>query len=362
MRRLDEQVGGALVDFGGQAAHRAGQRDRPGVVRDHDVVGVQVPDHVVEGFQPLARLGPAHHDRPADLGAVEGVQRLAELEHQVVGHVHREGDGPDARTRQPDPHPQRRARPGAEVAHLAQHEPVTRGRVGDTGRPDVPGHPAQVGAEPGVRRQPGVGRVGERDPERDGELAGHAADGHAVTAVRGHGDVEDLVAQAGVADEVRAERGVGRQHQDAGVVIADAQLAGGADHALRHAAVGLALADLEAAGQHRAGLGQRHPVADREVGGAADDPEVALAAGLVAFLGRDLAVPDRLLELGQFLDREDFGDDDAADVVAGRLDGLHLEPGGGQPLGHLGRLDGHLHRRILAQPGKRKLHQIPPVR
>ena len=47
------------------------------------------------------------------------------------------------------------------------------------------------------------------------------------------------------------------------------------------------------------------------------------------------------------------------------LDGLHLEPGRGQPRGDLGGLDGHLHRRVLAQPGKRKLHgqiSIPKAR
>ena len=43
------------------------------------------------------------------------------------------------------------------------------------------------------------------------------------------------------------------QHDDAVVVVAHAQLAGRADHAVRGAAVGLAGGDPEVAGQHAAG-------------------------------------------------------------------------------------------------------------
>ena len=46
-----------LRDLGRQPAHGAGHRDRPGVVGDQDVVGVEVADDVVERLQPLA--GPA---------------------------------------------------------------------------------------------------------------------------------------------------------------------------------------------------------------------------------------------------------------------------------------------------------------
>ena len=61
------------------------------------------------------------------------------------------------------------------------------------------------------------------------------------------------------------------QHQDARVVVADAELADRADHAVGDVAVGLARGDREAAGQHRAGQRDDDEVADGEVVRAADD-------------------------------------------------------------------------------------------
>ena len=125
----------------------------PGRVGDQDVVGVQVADHVVEGLQPLARPGPADHDRPVQPVPVERVQRLAQLQHQVVGDVdgqrHRAHAGPG----QPDPHPQR-GRPGrVDAADLAQHEPVAGGRVLDAGRVHLGGHRIDIGGQ--AQRRPG---------------------------------------------------------------------------------------------------------------------------------------------------------------------------------------------------------------
>ena len=60
--RLDHQVPWRSRDLGRQPAHRAGQRDRPRGVGDEDVLGVQGPDHVVEGLQPLPRPRPPDHD------------------------------------------------------------------------------------------------------------------------------------------------------------------------------------------------------------------------------------------------------------------------------------------------------------
>src|SRR5690348_15282287 len=145
----------------------------------------------------------------------------------------------------------------------------------------------------------------------------------------GDRQVEHPVAQPGPAGEVLAQRRVVGQHQDAGVIVAEAELGGRADHALRHPAVGLAGADLESARQHGPGQRQRHQVTDREVDRAADDVPVLAVARL------NPAVPDRLAEPGQLLDLADLGDDHAGDVVPGRLDGLDLEADRGQPGGYL---------------------------
>jgi hypothetical protein len=307
--------------------------------------------------------GYRDHDLAGQLGPVEGVQRLAELQHQVVGHVDRERHRADPAARQPDPHPQRGAGRRVEAAHLAQHEPVAGGRVVDARRVDVPAHVVQRPAEQGRVRQRGHGRVGERRPVRAGELAGKPAYGHGVAAIGRDRDLEHLVAQPRVLHEVGAERGVGGQHQDAGVVVADGQLLHRADHPLGNAAVGLARADLEPARQHRARQRERDPVADGEVGRAADHPGRLVGGG--AELGlRDghPAVPDRLLQPRQLLDRHHLGDHHAADVMPDRFERLHLEPRRGQPASDLDRVDGFLQPRVLAQPGKRHPHLRSPSR
>ena len=69
-----------------------------------------------------------------------------------------------------------------------------------------------------------------------GVLAGHTAHGEAVAAVRGHVDLEDLLPQAEDADGVGPGSGwllalvavLGQpllEHDDAGVILADAELA-----------------------------------------------------------------------------------------------------------------------------------------
>ena len=366
MRRFDHQVGGRLVDLGGQAAHGAGQGNRPGRVGDQDVLRVQGPDHVIQRLQLLPRLRPPDHDRAGQLGPVERVQRLPELEHQVVGHVHRKRHAANPAPGQPHPHPQRGERRRGEAAHLAQHEPVAAGRVVDAGRVHVRAHVVKLTAEQRRIRQGGLGGIAERHAERAGELARDAAHRHGVAAVGRHRDLEHLVAQVRVGHEIRAQRRVGGQHQDAGVIVADGQFAGRADHSLGNVAVGLARADLEPAGQHRAGQRQRHPVADGEVDRAADHAGRLLRRpGQLAVGDGDAAVPDRLLQVlgsGQLLDEEHLGDHHATDVVPDRLHRLDLEAGRGQPPRDLGGIDGLGQRRVLAQPGKRHSHVRSPSR
>ena len=75
-----------------------------------------------------------------------------------------------------------------------------------------------------------------------------------------------------------------------------------ADHPVGGAAVGLARGDREVAGQDVV-PGKRHhdQIADGEVGCTADD------VARFGFTDVDLDGPDRLLELGEFLDLDDRG-------------------------------------------------------
>ena len=62
-----------------------------GVADDDEFFGQRVLA-AIEQFQRLARARMAHHDRAVELRLIECMQRLAELQHDVVRHV---DDGAD---------------------------------------------------------------------------------------------------------------------------------------------------------------------------------------------------------------------------------------------------------------------------
>ena len=97
--------------------------------------------------------------------------------------------------------------------------------------------------------------------------------------------------------------GVGRQHDDAVVVVAEPELLRGADHAGGDVTVGLAGADLEAAGEDAAGQDDDDEVTVGEVPGTADD--ALRLAGAVRVPDVDLAPADRLAVLLGLLDSKD---------------------------------------------------------
>src|SRR5690606_6138267 len=165
---------------------------------------------------------------------------------------------------------------------------VDRGRVVDLDGEPVVGRGRRRPAGE-VLRQPAVG---ERGAGGVGVLPGDAAHGEAVAAVRGDVDLEDLGAQAEELDRVGAGGGdvdageeVG-EHDDAAVVLPQAQLARRADHPVGDVPVGLARGDVEVAGQGGAGQRDDDVVAHREVVRAADDAAGGHVGGLLAQIGR----------------------------------------------------------------------------
>ena len=105
-----------------------------------------------------------------------------------------------------------------------------------------------------------------------GELAGDADDAHRVGAVGRDREVEDHVVEAEHLAHVGAELGGGIETEDPGVVVAQAELLGRAEHAVAHLAADLAPLEGEAAGQRRARRGVRHDHPGDDVGRAAHDP------------------------------------------------------------------------------------------
>jgi len=207
------------------------------------------------------------------------------------------------------------------------------------------------------RRHVAVRGVVERHVVGDGRLAGDAAQRQRVGAVGVDLELDDVVAQPQQRDRVVAGLHLAVdawvEDQDPSVIVAGAELAGGADHPVGHVSVGLAGGDLEPSGKHRAGQRHDDQVAGLEVVSTADDAVLAVVGPAV-----DLAPVDGLavlLRLGGHL--QDPADDDRSlDVGARSLQRLELEPERGEPVRQVrGR---HVVRQVdvRADPGQGGLH------
>ena len=223
--------------------------------------------------QMLAVGGGAHDDVGAPVGAghfreVEGMQRLAVEVQDVVRHVHDVVDG---------------TAPGG--GH-ALGEPFGRGPhlhvVDDPGgvaraargighlNGDGAGH-VLAGSDGGQLLHIGSQRPGHRLLVHGAHLAGHAHHRQTVRPVRRDLQVEHGISRA---HEVRHGLADGRifgQHPDAGVVLAEPQLAARAAHAAAYHAAQLRFLDLEIARQHRAHERHGHLDVRRDVRRPADD-------------------------------------------------------------------------------------------
>ena len=337
---FDEDVDGRVVDLGSLSAHDTGESDAFLAVGDQQVVGRERVFLAVEGGELLVRSGAADHDgrfavvAAADETIVEGVERLAGLEHHVVRDVDDVVDAAETDLLE------RGAQPigaGPDLHALHDASGVARAEVrrlqphGDEVR-DV------LGAG-GGRRQ-----LGGRDPERvaghGGDLAGDADEGVEVRSVGSDLEVVHDVA-AGAAEmlgERLAHLGVGREDQQAVHDLGQSQLGRRAHHSVRLDAADLADLDGErflVAGLRRercAGEDERDLVAGLEILGAADDLPLAGAVGHAAD-GELVGV--RMLVAGQHLRDDDAGELPADLLHAFDLEAEHREPFGeffGRPI------------------------------
>ena len=156
----------------------------------------------------------------------------------------------------------RRVEPGDR----AQHQAVGGGRVDDDARVPgaVDGRAARASAGSWNATSYAVA-ASRAMPRIDSAYDRSGVTAMSSTSSRRPSSVDRVGAELGVAHQV------GRQHQDAVVVVAGAELAGRADHAVADVSVGLAGGDREAARQRGAGQRDDHEVADGEVERTADD-------------------------------------------------------------------------------------------
>ena len=273
VRGLERDVDGVVVDLGVEPAHRAGETDRSAVVGDEEVVARRGCARRGRGSRASPPRGHGARRSGPGACAVERVQRLARLEHDVVGDVDRERDRAHAAHDEPAAHPAGRRRLRVEADDRAQREEAAAVEVVDRAlvrRPRI-----------GCREVVDIGRVAQRHAVLVRELARHAAHRQAVAAVGGDRDVEDDVAEtehgAGVGSELGGALG---QHHDAVVVVAETELALGADHAVGDLAVGLARARCaKSPGSTAPGSATTTTVAHDEVARAADDAAHARVSG-----------------------------------------------------------------------------------
>ena len=219
LRGLQQHARRALGDLAVKAAHHAGEGDRAAVVGDQQRVVAQLADLAVERPQPLALACEAHDDRALQAVGVEGVQRVAEFEHDVVRHVDDVVDRALAGGAQALLHPARRG-PDAHALDHGGDVAGTQIRVVDRDG----GGLRDVGIALGVLAV----REAQRRARDRGDLAGDAGHVHHVGAVRPGVHVQHHVAE--VVGERRADRRVRGQLEDALVLLGQAQLALGQHH------------------------------------------------------------------------------------------------------------------------------------
>src|SRR5207237_574759 len=120
----------------------------------------------------------------ANAREVEGVQRLAALEHHVVGDVDHVVDRAHAETLEPAAHPQRR-RTDLHSTHDARHVTVAQSAVADL-------HTDTIGGGWSLLRQARL-RHAQPGPGKRRHLAGDAENRQAIAAIGCDGHLEHAV-------------------------------------------------------------------------------------------------------------------------------------------------------------------------
>ena len=304
---------GVVADAGVQAAHDAGQGQGLVVVSDDQGVRVEVELTTVEQGQALTRLGQAHPYSAAEALQVEGVHRLAEFEHHIIGDVDQWTKAADAAATQAFLHPQRGHCPWVDVADDATDivRAGVRGLDGDR---------KHVVDGSRYRRH---GRLADAQAVQRADLAGDAGDAEAVAAVGGQVDVDDGVVEGQGAEQIAAgAQLVGQVEQPVGLV-GHAELSGGAEHAEGFDPAQRGAFDAQATLEGRTDLGRGGLHAGTNVGRAADDGDRVGLADI------DRADP-QAVGVGMGSDAQHLADDDAGQVRGNRLDTVDFEPGHGQ--------------------------------
>ena len=94
MRAFQKDVARCRGDGGRLSAHHAGHCQRAAVIGDQQKPRIERDLAAPQQDQALALAGVPHRDVTAQCVVVEGVQRLTQFEHHVVGDIDHRIDSP----------------------------------------------------------------------------------------------------------------------------------------------------------------------------------------------------------------------------------------------------------------------------
>ena len=236
---LEHDVGRVLRDLGLGAAHHTRDDGRSFGITDDRHLRRQFSFDAVQRDEFFRRFRSTHDNgRPAQFGEVEGMQRLIDLEQDVVGRVHDVVDRAlaDALEARGEPRWARlyfdAPNDGDHVSRRplgileANSDSVHNGGWAD-GRMGGNGPSAHLPIRPSNLRQ------FHRRPKTRRHLAGDTLMAQQVRPIRRDIDDDLLISDRNGFQERRAGRSVGLELEDASVIDAEAELFGGAEHPVR---------------------------------------------------------------------------------------------------------------------------------
>ena len=284
------------------------------MVGDQQGFPVRLHHRTVQQFQALAGPGATYFDTAGQPAQVEGVHRLAEFQHHVVGHVHQRPQAANAGPTQTLLHPQRGFGGGIDPANDPAHVARTVGWIEQRHREDV----IQYGRRLGGGQRPKFA-AGDRR-----HFAGDAFHTQTVAAIGRQFDFDDRVVQPQQLAHALPGPAVRRQRQQPVGAFRQPQFFGRTQHAPRLDAAQFGSFDGQPARQHRPDQGGRGAQADGDVRRAADDGQ---RFRLSHIHGRD---PQPVgVGVGNQVDHP--ADDHLVESRRGRFDTSHFQTGHGQP-------------------------------
>ena len=323
------------------AAHDARQCQGALVIGNQQSIVTQLNGLAIEQRNLLACHSHPHPNALMQLGQIERMQRLPQLQHHVVGHIHHRVDAAHAGPAQALLHPDRCRT--AQV-HIANDAP-------DITRAGIRRFHLNVKAVGMYCRNRRNLRRRQRQPIEHAHFAGETGHTQTVAAVRGQIDVDDRILQLQIIGDIGSQRRIAWQWHQAVGLLGEPQFGFRAQHALGIHAAQLRGFNLQAARQLRTDSRQRNPHTFVNIGRSTDH--------LKGMTSVEHLTNPQFIGIRMGRDLAHLGHHHIGALATYGLDAIDFEPCHGD----LCRQRLGIHRRIdpLAQPLFANFHGIPSL-